>query len=67
LTFGLGRNDKIERAEIEWPNGKVEKLTSLPPNQLFLVKEGGGLAESRPLPMATPTPVPSPSATVAGR
>jgi hypothetical protein len=65
LTFGLGRNDKIERAEIEWPNGKVEKLTSLPPNQLFLVKEGGGLAETRPLPMATPAP--SPSGTVAGQ
>ncbi|MFN8001525.1 MAG: CRTAC1 family protein [Acidobacteriota bacterium] len=47
LTFGLGRNDKIDRAEIEWPSGKVDKLTNLTANQLFVVKEGSGLSESK--------------------
>ncbi|HQR36711.1 MAG TPA: CRTAC1 family protein, partial [Blastocatellia bacterium] len=63
LTFGLGRNDKIDRVEIEWPNGKVEKLAGLAANQLYVVKEGSGVSESKPLPMAAPSPQPSPSAT----
>src|SRR5262249_18998170 len=56
LTFGLGRNDKIERVEIEWPSSKVEKIQNLAANQLYVVKEGSGVAESKPLPMATPSP-----------
>jgi hypothetical protein len=67
LTFGLGRNDKIDRVEIEWPGGKLEKLQNLAANQLYVVKEGGGVSESKPMPMATPTPSPSPSGTVAGQ
>ncbi|MGE0126899.1 MAG: CRTAC1 family protein [Blastocatellales bacterium] len=67
LTFGLGRNDKIDRVEIEWPSGKVEKLTNLTANQLYVIKEGGGVAESKLLPMTAPTPQPSPSGTVAGQ
>lgn len=67
LTFGLGRNDKIDRLEIEWPNGKVEKLQNLAANQLYVLKEGAGISESKPLPMATPAPSPSPGGTVAGQ
>ncbi len=65
VTFGLGRAEKIERVDIEWPSGKVDKLTNVAINQLHVVKEGGGIAESKPLPMATPTPTPSPGPTVA--
>ena len=61
LTFGLGRNDKIDRAEIEWPSGKVDKLSGLSANQLYVVKEGGGVSESKALPMAVPSPSPSPT------
>jgi hypothetical protein len=67
LTFGLGRNDKIDRVEIEWPSGKVDKLANLAANQLFVIKEGSGLSESKPLPPtlnATPTPTPSPGGTI---
>jgi hypothetical protein len=67
LTFGLGRNDKIDRVEIEWPNGKVEKLTNLAANQLYVIKEGSGVSESKPLPLATPPPLASPVATVAAQ
>ncbi len=69
LTFGLGRHDKIERAEVEWPSGKIDKLASLAANQLYVVKEGSGVSESKPLPMAMPTPTPSPvvSPTIAAR
>src|SRR5581483_10631413 len=39
LTFGLGRNEKIERVEVEWPSGKVEKLTNVAVNQTHVLKE----------------------------
>ncbi len=58
LTFGVGSVDKIERATVEWPSGKVDRLTNLSVNQLHIVKEGGGVTESRPLPAATPSPTP---------
>ena len=67
LTFGLNRHDRIDRVEIEWPNGKIEKLANLSANQLYVLKESNGVAESKPLPMATPAPAPSPSGTVAAK
>lgn len=62
LTFGLGRNEKIERVEVEWPSGKVEKLPAVAVNQLHVLKEGNGVVESKALPLATPVPSPSPLA-----
>lgn len=61
LTFGLNRNDKITRVEIEWPSGKADKLTDLAANQLYVLKEGAGVSESKPLPLPQPTPAPSPT------
>ena len=58
LTFGLGRADKIERVEVEWPSGKVDKLSGLAANQLYMIKEGSGVVENKALPMATPSPTP---------
>jgi enediyne biosynthesis protein E4 len=64
LTFGLNRNDKITRVEIEWPSGKVDKLTDLTANQLYVLKEGSGVSESKLLPLPQTTPSLSPSPTV---
>jgi enediyne biosynthesis protein E4 len=61
LTFGLNRNDKIARADIEWPSGKVDKLTDLTANQLYVLKEGAGAIDTKPLPFPQPTPSPSPA------
>jgi hypothetical protein len=61
LTFGLNRHDKIAWVEIEWPSGKVDKLTDLAANQLYVVKEGAGVSESKPLPMPSPSPSVSPT------
>ncbi|QQS48388.1 MAG: CRTAC1 family protein [Acidobacteriota bacterium] len=58
LTFGLGSATKIERVTVEWPSRKVDRLTNLDANQLYVVKEGGGVIESKPLPVATPSPTP---------
>jgi hypothetical protein len=65
VIFGLGTAEQIERVEIEWPSGKVDKLTNVAVNQLHIVKESVGISESKPLPMATATPGPSPSPSVA--
>jgi enediyne biosynthesis protein E4 len=59
LTFGLNRNDKVARAEIEWPSGKVDKLTDLTANQLYVLKEGVGAIETKPLPIPHPSPSPT--------
>jgi hypothetical protein len=67
LTFGLGRNDRVESVEVEWPSGKKETISNLAANQLYVLKEGSGVAESKPLPMATPAASPSPLPTVASQ
>lgn len=39
LHFGLGNVDKIEKAEIKWPSGKVSTLSSPELNRLHKIKE----------------------------
>jgi hypothetical protein len=39
LHFGLGKNPKVERAEIRWPSGAVQTLNDLAPNRLNTIKE----------------------------
>jgi hypothetical protein len=56
LTFGLGRNDRAERVEIEWPGGGSERIKVLAANHLHTLREGKGVVESRPLPVAPPNP-----------
>jgi hypothetical protein len=61
LTFGLGRNDKIESVEVAWPSGKSDKFTGWAANQFYVVKEGGALLESKALPLAAPVASPAAS------
>lgn len=56
LTFGLGRQDRAERVEIEWLGGRTERIKGLAANQLHTIREGKGVVESRPLPLPSPTP-----------
>lgn len=51
LTFGLGRNDRVERVEVAWPGGKTERLNGLGANRLYIIREGAGLEAS-----VSPTP-----------
>jgi hypothetical protein len=48
LHFGLGEATKVDRMELRWPSGGFEVLSNLPVDHLFVVKEGGGLVESKP-------------------
>lgn len=43
IHFGLGKRTKTASLEITWPSGQVERLTSVPINQIITVKEGGGI------------------------
>lgn len=40
LHFGLGKTSKIDKVEIRWPSGKVDKLASLDINTIHQIKEG---------------------------
>lgn len=43
IHFGLGNRTKIDSLVITWPSGQVERLTSVPVDQIIAVKEGSGI------------------------
>ena len=43
VAFGLGKRAKIDSLEITWPSGQVDKLTNVPIDSIFAVKEGAGI------------------------
>jgi hypothetical protein len=43
LHFGLGKHEKIERVEIQWPSGQKQVVQDPPVNQQIIVKEGNSL------------------------
>jgi hypothetical protein len=43
IHFGLGKRTKIDSLVITWPSGQVDKLTSVPIDQIIAVKEGVGI------------------------
>jgi hypothetical protein len=49
LTFGLGSHAQADAIEIRWPSGQVDRLTSVPADQIITVKEGAGIAAAKPL------------------
>jgi len=43
LHFGLGKAAKVDRLEIRWPSGLVDKLENVQANQIITIKEGAGI------------------------
>jgi hypothetical protein len=43
ITFGLGRRDKIERVQIEWPNGAKEEFKDLAAGKSYQCTENKGI------------------------
>jgi hypothetical protein len=43
IHFGLAGHDRVDRAEVTWPSGKVETLTNLVADRFYKVKEGQGI------------------------
>jgi enediyne biosynthesis protein E4 len=43
LTFGLGKNDHVDRATIQWPNGRAEEFKNLQSSKTYECTEGKGI------------------------
>jgi hypothetical protein len=42
LHFGLGRATRIDRMEVHWPSGVVDRFQDIDADRLIIVKEGEG-------------------------
>jgi hypothetical protein len=47
IHFGLGSQARVDKAEVLWPNGKVETLTNLAADRFYSVREGAGIVTSK--------------------
>ncbi|HEY1987215.1 MAG TPA: CRTAC1 family protein [Terracidiphilus sp.] len=54
LHFGLGASQKIDKAEILWPDGRVEIVAGLAADRFYRVREGAGVVSSQPPPSVKP-------------
>jgi hypothetical protein len=43
IHFGLGNNTKIDSLEILWPSGQIDRLSSVPIDQIIAVQESRGI------------------------
>jgi hypothetical protein len=48
IHFGLGGHSHVDKAEVIWPDGKVETLTNLVADRFYSVREGSGVVSSKP-------------------
>jgi hypothetical protein len=48
LHFGLGTHELVDKAEVLWPDGRVEKLTKLAADRFYVIREGSGVISSAP-------------------
>jgi len=46
IHFGLGSHERVDKAEVLWPNGKVELLTNLSSDRFYVVREDAGIISS---------------------
>jgi hypothetical protein len=57
IHLGLGSLSKLDKAEILWPDGKVEVLKNLTADLFYLVREGAGIVStSSPQPLRAKQP-----------
>ena len=49
IHFGLGRHDRIDKAQIIWPGGRVESLSNLAADRFYTLREGAGIIASKPV------------------
>ena len=43
LTFGLGRDPRISKIDVQWPSGTTQTFTDLTPNRLIVIDERTGI------------------------
>ena len=47
LHFGLEKRTKIDRVEVRWPSGAIDRVTNLDANKIVTIKEGKGVIEQK--------------------
>ena len=47
LVFGLGQHERVERLEVTWPAGKLERFAELPAGTRVTIEEAAGQDEAR--------------------
>lgn len=47
LHFGLGNQDQVERVEVVWPSGRVDRFEEISANRVLVVREGESPTSSR--------------------
>jgi hypothetical protein len=50
IHFGLGSHDRVDKAEVIWPDGNTEVLSNLAADRFYMVREGSGVVSSTPPP-----------------
>ncbi|MGC2291095.1 MAG: ASPIC/UnbV domain-containing protein, partial [Candidatus Acidiferrales bacterium] len=50
LHFGLGKEQKLDSVEVQWPSGVTEKLQNLAADNTYTIIEGRGITSTKPLP-----------------
>jgi hypothetical protein len=45
VHFGLGSAQKIDLVEINWPSGRIDKLSNLDADKFYSVLEGKGIVD----------------------
>ena len=48
IHFGLGNHERVNQAEVLWPDGTKETLTNLAADRSYVVREGVGIVSSKP-------------------
>jgi hypothetical protein len=48
LHFGLGNRTAIDRIEVRWPSGQMQKIENPPADHILVIKEGEGLVAAKP-------------------
>ena len=47
IHFGLGSHERLDKAEVIWPDGKTETLANLAADHFYTVREGAGVTASK--------------------
>ena len=47
IHFGLGSHERLDEAEVLWPDGKKEPLKNLVADRFYVVREGDGIISSK--------------------
>jgi enediyne biosynthesis protein E4 len=49
IHFGLGTHEHANKAQVYWPDGRIDTLTNLAADRLYVIREGAGVTSFLPL------------------